>query len=250
MDDKRLVFDSISGHFEKWREKYTGELFGYIIETCGLDETKKCLEIGPGTGQATDFALDTGCDYTAIELGENLAEIMKKKYGGRSNFRIIVDDFEKHEFEPESFDLVYSAATIQWIDEKIAYEKCFDMLRSGGYLAMFRMLDDYRTPNPELHDDIQRVYSEHYAVEIPYTCRFGYENGEEYGFTYLGRKEFFGQRSYTADEFAEFIKTNADLITIKESNREPFFRGIREAILRHENRIFINSTYVLDLYRK
>ena len=93
MDDKRLVFDSISEQFEKWREKYTDELFSYIIETCRLDETKKCLEIGPGTGQASDFALDTGCDYTAIELGENLAEIMKKKYGGRSNFHIIVDDF-------------------------------------------------------------------------------------------------------------------------------------------------------------
>ena len=124
------------------------------------------------------------------------------------------------------------------------------MLKDKGYLAMFRMLDDYRTPDPELYNDIQSVYSEHYAVEIPYTCRFDYENGENYGFTYLGRKEFFGQRSYTADEFVEFIKTNADLITIKEENRESFFGGIHDAIIRRGNKIVINSTYVLDLYRK
>lgn len=250
MEDNRLVFDTISEHFDKWREKYSQELFDYIVKTCELNETKTCLEIGPGTGQASDFAINTGCDYTAIELGANLAEVMKKKYGSFDNFKIINDDFEKHIFEAQSFDVVYSAATIQWIKEDIAYKKCFDMLKSNGYLAMFRMLDDYKTPNPELYKEIQKVYDTHYAVNIPYTCKFDYKNGEAYGFKYVERKEFYGSRIYNADEFVEFIKTNADLITIKEENKEAFFNGIHDAIERHENKIAINSTYVLDLYKK
>ena len=90
MEDKRLVFDTISERFDQWREKYTPELFDYIIKTCYLDETKSCLEIGPGTGQASDFAIKTGCDYTAIELGSNLASVMSSKYGNYSNFKIIL----------------------------------------------------------------------------------------------------------------------------------------------------------------
>jgi SAM-dependent methyltransferase len=250
VDDNRLVFDSISEQFDKWREHYSQELFDYIIKTCELNATKRCLEIGPGTGQASDFAIHTGCDYTAIELGANLAKIMQKKYGGFGNFKLVVDDFEKHFFVPESYDLIYSAATIQWIKEEVAYSKCFEMLKNRGYLAMFRMHDDYKTPNPELYEEIQHEYDVHYAVNVPYTCKFNYENGSTYGFVYLGRSNFHGQRVYTADEYVEFVKTNADLITIKEEMREPFFDGIHDAIMRHGNKIVIQSVYVLDLYQK
>lgn len=250
MEDKRLVFDTISEHFDKWRQKYSQELFDYIIKTCELDNTKSCLEIGPGTGQASDFAIKTGCDYTAIELGSNLAKVMNEKYGDYKNFKIIVDDFEKHSFEQNSFDLVYSAATIQWIQEDIAYKKCYEMLKSNGYLAMFRMIDDYRTSNPVLYQDIQEIYDKYFVVNIPYTCKFNYLNGENYGLKYVERKEFYGSRTYNADDYVEYNKTHAPHITIKEEYKDLFYNGIRDAVLKHGNEVKINSTYVLDLYKK
>ena len=90
LEDKRLVFDTITEQFDEWRERYSEELFEYIRTTCELKTGKKCLEIGPGTGQASDFAIQSGCDYTAIELGENLAEAMQKKYGSYKNFKMII----------------------------------------------------------------------------------------------------------------------------------------------------------------
>lgn len=250
MKDKRLVFDSITDQFDKWRARYSEELFDYIVKTCKMNEEKKVLEIGPGTGQATDFALLTGCDYTAIELGANNTAFMREKYGTFPNFRIINDDFETHEFPENEFDIVYSAATIQWIRQTLAYEKCYSILKSGGFLAMFRMGSDYKNKNPKLYEEIQQEYAEHYAVEIPYTCKFDYEIGEQFGFRYLGKTKFYGQRIYTADEYVEFIKTNADLITIKEECKEPFFGGVKDAVLRHGNQIVIDDTFVLDLYQK
>lgn len=98
MEDNRLAFDKIIDIFDKWRCRYSQELFDYIIETCELDKSKKCLEIGPGTGQATDFALQTGCNYTAIELGKNLAKFMKDKYAKYPNFNIVNADFETYKF--------------------------------------------------------------------------------------------------------------------------------------------------------
>lgn len=248
--DKRLVFDTIPEQFDKWRQRYSPELFAYLIKTCGLDSTKSVLEIGPGTGQASDFAINAGCNYTAIELGKNLADVMKRKFGSRPNFKIIVGDFEKHDFAPASFDFVYSAATIQWIQEDIAYSKCFDMLKHGGYLAMFRMLDDYKTPNPELYAEIQKVYDAHFDSEQPYTCKFDYKAGTAHGFTYLGEHKFFGSRTYTADEYVAYIKTHSGHITLKADKRDAFFSGIREAVVRHGGTITVNATYMLDLYRK
>lgn len=34
-------------------------------------------------------------------------------------------------FEENTYDLVYSAATIQWIPEEIAFTKTFQMLKAG-----------------------------------------------------------------------------------------------------------------------
>ena len=96
MFDQRLVFDTPPELFDKWRVKYSQELFDHIVKKCGLNSKKKCLEIGPGTGQATDFALETGCDYCAIELGANLADLLKEKFDKFENFKVINADFETY----------------------------------------------------------------------------------------------------------------------------------------------------------
>lgn len=250
MFDQRLVFDTIPELFDKWRVRYSQELFDYIVKECRLNREKKCLEIGPGTGQATEFAIETGCDYCAIELGSHLAELLKRKYDQYENFQVINADFEIYPFESEQFDLVYSAAAIQWINEEIAYQKSYSILKDQGYLAAFFMYGDYKTNNPALAEDIQHVYSTYFVSETPYRQKFDYEAGEKYGFHYLGKKEFYGTRSYSADEYIEYIKTHSDHITIKEECRDLFFHGIRDAILNHGDKIRFQDTYVLHLYQK
>ncbi len=250
MEDARKVFDTIPEQFDKWRPCYSQELFDFIIEKCGLNKDKKCLEIGPGTGQATDFALKTGCDYLAIELGEHLSEFMKEKYKGYDNFRIINADFETYPFVNENFDLVYSAATIQWIPEGIAFPKCYELLKENGYLAMFMTKENYRTNNPVLYDDICKVYDQYFESETPYTQRFRYENATKYRFRSIEKFEFCGERELSAEEHIAYIGTHADHITLKPECREQFISGIRNAINKHGGKIQFIDTYVLYLCKK
>ena len=77
-----MIFDTIPEQFDKYRPRYCAELFADLIEYAGIGPGKVVLEIGPGTGQATEPILDTGCDYSAIEIGGHLFEKMKAKYGG------------------------------------------------------------------------------------------------------------------------------------------------------------------------
>ena len=126
--DFRKTFDKIPESFDKYRPRYCKELFQELEMVCGLNSEKKVLEIGPGTGQATGTILMTGCDYTGIELGENFTSFMKDKFGHIHNFHIVNADFETYNFNENIYDLVYSAATIQWIPEKIAFTKIYKML--------------------------------------------------------------------------------------------------------------------------
>ena len=75
----RKIFDTIPEQFDKYRPRYSKELFDSLIDYAKIGPGKSVLEIGPGTGQATDPILDTGCDYHAIELGEHLYAKMQEK---------------------------------------------------------------------------------------------------------------------------------------------------------------------------
>lgn len=247
----RKIFDSIPEQFDKYRPRYCAELFADLIEYSGTVPGKTVLELGPGTGQATEPILNTGCNYHAIELGEHFTEMMKMKYGARSNFRIINDDFITHDFGSQKFDLIYSAATIQWILEEIAFSKTFDLLKPGGTLAMMLTLSDYKTSNEALYKEIQQVYSAYFRPETEYTNGgFQYTNAPNYGYVGFEKRAYSGKRQFTADEYVAFSGTHCDHIVIPEPYKSKFFNGLRKAVLDAGNKIVFYDTFVLFLTKK
>ena len=247
----RTIFDTIPEAFDRHRTRYCPELFADLLEQSGAGPQSAVLELGPGTGQATEPLLDSGCDYTGIELGNNFARVLTGKYGTRSNFHLIHDDFITHDFGERQYDLIYSAATIQWIPEETAFGKTFALLKPGGMLAMFLTRRDYRTPNPALYEKIQQVYTRDFKPAIPYTHgSFQYENALRYGFTDWRKRVFRTTQVYTADEYVAFCGTHCDHIVIPEPPRSRFFAGLRQAVLDFGNRLEVFDSHVLMTVRK
>lgn len=246
----RKIFDTIPEQFDKWRPHYCKEAFADIIEHAGLNSEKSALEIGPGTGQATEPILKTGCRYLAVELGEHLAAYMQKKFGAYPNFQIINADFETCDFGRRKFDLVYSAAAMQWIPEKIGFTRAFDLLNSGGTFAMMILKSDYKTPNEDLYRKIQRVYDAYFHPVPPYTQRLEYGNVVNYGFTDFECRKYSGTREFSADGYISYIGTHSDHIVLKEPERSEFYAGIRDAVVSSGGKVVSNDTVVLYLARK
>ena len=250
-DEFRRVFDLIPDEFDRFRPRYSEELFDLLIDRAEIGPGKSVLEIGPGTGQATEPVLRTGCEYHAIELGEHLYRKMEEKYGKLPNFNIVNDDFVTHDFGDMKFDMIYSAATIQWIPEEVAFAKTFKLLKPGGTLAMMLTSSEYRSDNEPLFEKIQNLYDKYYKPDIPYTHgKFSYTAAPEYGYSEVERFEFKGRRVFSSDEYVEFSGTHCDHIVIPESIRTEFFEGLRNAVLEAGNRIVFNDTYVLYITKK
>ena len=247
----RKIFDTIPEQFDRYRSRYCRELFDDLIAYAGVAPGKDVLELGPGTGQATEPILHTGCRYHAIELGENLYAMMKRKYGAFPNFSIENGDFITHDFGDRRFDLIYSAATIQWIPEEVAFAKTFELLKPGGTLAMMLTRGDYQTPNPALYEKIQQVYSRWFTPEVEYQHRgFRYTAASEYGYHAVEKREYPGRRVYTADEYAAYCGTHCDHLVIPEPNKTLFFQGLRKAVLDAGDQIIFQDTHVLYLAKK
>ena len=247
----RRIFDTIPEQFDRYRTRYSAELFADLIAYANVTAESSVLELGPGTGQATDPILQTGCDYHAIELGEHLYAAMRQKYGAFPNFSIVNDDFITHDFGNERFDMIYSAATIQWIPEQIAFSKTFELLKPGGVLAMMLTKGDYRTPNEALYQKIQEVYTAYFKPETPYPHgAFGYTNAPQYGYVDMEKREFYGTRTYTAEEYAAYCGTHCDHLVIPEPYKTKFFDGLRNTVKKSGDRVVFHDTHVLYLARK
>ena len=247
----RRIFDTIPEQFDRFRPKYSRELFAFLVDRAKIAPGKSVLEIGPGTGQATDPILKTGCDYNAIEFGEHLFAKMQEKYGSFPNFHIVNDDFITHDFGRRRFDMIYSAATIQWIPEEVAFSKTFELLKPGGVLAMMLTRSDYKTPNEALYARIQKLYDRYYKPDIPYTHGgFRYDHALNYGYVEFEEHAFPGRREMDADEYVSFCGTHCDHIVIPEPYRTPFFEGLRSAVAEGGGKIVFEDTHVLYLAKK
>lgn len=132
----RTAFDSGAANYDAIRPRYCAELFQKIVEAGSLQPGVTCLEIGPGTGQATEPILDTGATVVAVELGKNLADYLAAKYADRGNLQVWQGDFLDFP-EDKQFDLIYSATAFHWIPREDGLAKVMRLLKPGGVLALF-----------------------------------------------------------------------------------------------------------------
>lgn len=161
----RMKFNEDEKKYDKWRPTYVKELFDPIIQYSNIDEISKALEIGIGTGQATLPILKIGCQVTAIQIGEKLAQYSKQKFTSYSNFEVVNVDFEGFFSHDETFNLIYSATAFHWIAEEVGYTKSFKLLKPGGVLALFSNHPFVNRQDDLLHNKIQQVYRKYKLFE-------------------------------------------------------------------------------------
>lgn len=67
-----------------------------------------------------------------------MAEILKGKCTKYSNALVDVVPFEEWNCtDNEKYDMIYSAQAFHWIDKKVKYKKCHELLKDNGYLVLF-----------------------------------------------------------------------------------------------------------------
>ena len=131
---KGWTFNTVSKTYDKMRPGYPDELYQALFAYAPLNASCAAVEVGIGAGQASLPVLKTGCALTAVEYGDQLAEVCREKFRDYSRFSVITGKFEDAVLPEDAFDLVYSASAFHWVPEEIGYPKVFRILKSGGCL--------------------------------------------------------------------------------------------------------------------
>jgi len=253
--DIKYLFDDVVLNYEKRRPNYGTELFKHIIKYAEITRDKSVIEVGCGTGQATEPFLKTNCKVTAVELGENLASYTREKFKAYKNLHVVSSAFEDYDCDDNKFDMIYSATAFHWIPDEIGYKKAYRIIKNGGSIALFWNRPSINDKNNPVHQKIQSIYNEilpHWSYKVTsdeekssmYSSIIN--KIEQCGFTNIEFKLYHNTRKMTGVEYIELLNTYSDHLALAKSIKSQLFHGIRTVIEEFGNEIIINDA--IDLY--
>ncbi|ELU09650.1 hypothetical protein CAPTEDRAFT_54831, partial [Capitella teleta] len=150
--------------YRLFRPNYPPELFLKIIDYCRDSKTQfqTCVDLGCGSGQST-FPLAPHFDQVfGVDVSESQIKEATKNTeltpARNVSFRVgSADDLTF--LEPHSVDLITVAQTIHWLDTRIFYAQCKQVLKPRGVLAVYGYGNVY-LDNPVANSVISKFYRE------------------------------------------------------------------------------------------
>lgn len=131
-----------------------------LAELCGIDEKKKVLVVGCGTGfNACYIARTFGCTLVGVDLAKEAVEKARdraKNQGLDERVEFRVGDAYDLPFEADSFDVVVTQFVAQFLDMGKALAEFARVLRPGGCVGLNEIFRD-KDVAPEISDKIDEA---------------------------------------------------------------------------------------------
>jgi SAM-dependent methyltransferase len=235
----RATFDEVALLYDRARPGYPPALIDDVIALSGIPEGGCILEVGCGTGIATEPFARRGYRIDAVELGANLAAIAEEKFAAYPNVSIQVGDFEQMPIPDSSYDLAISAQAFHWIDPNVGYPKLARALKLGGAIALWwhthvRTTDDgfFAAVQPlydrEMHGGKRTAFRQPRPEEVSFPHKERIDRSG--GFGEVTIRTYRWDLDYTAAVYIDLLRTYSDHIAMEAAARDRLFRGISDLI--------------------
>lgn len=246
------MFDKAAEYYDKFRPGYPREIIETLVDKTKLSEKSKTLEIGAGSGKATEYFKDYGFSIRCIEPGENLVKNGQIKYKEYSHIKFECGRFEEVELTSETYDVIYAAQSFHWVPQPIGYQKCAKMLAENGNLALFWNM--YLAYDNNEDNDLLKL-SNKYGGFADFVNEEQCENRiysivnaiQDSGlFETPTVYKHLWKQEYTADEYYGFVLTGNRFLQLSDEVKET----ARKEIVEHANKFGgkIVRTYLCVLY--
>ncbi len=145
------VFNEVAVEYDRHRPTYPDVLIDQACEVAGLRGGERVLEIGCGTGQLTRSLLARGLHVTALEPGDQLILLAEENLKNAGDVEFIHARLEDVQLPRESYQAVFSASAIHWVDPDLSWRKIADTLVPNGTLALIQYfgLREQRSANDQ-----------------------------------------------------------------------------------------------------
>lgn len=231
----RATFDDSPELYDSARAVAPPELFDELVALARLEPGAQLLEVGCGTGQATLPLARRGFEIVAVELGESLAAVARRKLVEFPHVKVVTSSFEDWDPAGARFDGVVSFNAFHWIDPEVRFAKSAEVLRPGGALAVVGMrLVEHDAADPvwlslkEYEDGAVGEGNSHSRMEsVRDRSREFLEDGHFREVT-LRRHQW--DITFDAGGYVDLLRTQSVYRALDETSREELFEKIHRRI--------------------
>jgi SAM-dependent methyltransferase len=250
MTEQRFVFGEVAELYDRFRPGYPEELIERVLQTAALPVHGRILEVGCGTGQATQAFARRGFEMTCLEPSPAMASLALSNLEDFTRLEIVVETFEAWPPPERPFDLIISAQAFHWVDPKVRFAKAARVLRPGGVLALFGHVP---LPDPgPLRQQIDRAYAEcapSLAAREPGSAPAAIPLAEEFaaaqGFGEVVSFDVPWLRHWSAADYLGMLRTQSNHALLPASELDALLSQLGAAIDAHGG--FATVRYVARL---
>ncbi|ASW05898.1 class I SAM-dependent methyltransferase [Rhizobium sp. 11515TR] len=234
--EQRFTFDGVASLYNTSRPLYPAALFADVIDFAGLEAKDQVLEIGCGSGQATEGFARRGLSILALDPGAELIAVARERLAEFPRVRFEQTTFEAWPGKPESFRLIFAAQSFHWVSPELRFAATAALLAPEGTLAVFGNVP--MKPEPPLSDKFAGIYACHapqfagppveawylpdgpIARELRQSDHFGAPAHHSYSW----------RRSHTAQSYTDLLRTLSSYRLLSEDRREALLFELADAI--------------------
>ncbi len=234
--EQRFTFDQVAGLYDQARAGYPQALYDDLMVVANLAAGDAVLEVGCGTGKATEDLARRGLRVVALDPGPVMIAAAQRRVASFADLRFVETTFEAWPVEAGAFRLVAAAQAWHWIAPDIRFRKAFDALAAGGSLAVFGSAPgDVAEP---LREALERAHARHapelagppperaYLPDGPFARDF-----ERSGlFGPVSHKSYAWRRTFSAQAYVDYLGAVSRYRLIDEARRESLFADVAKVI--------------------
>jgi SAM-dependent methyltransferase len=247
----RQIAESFGGEaerYERTRPAYPDAMVDAIL---AAGPARHVLDVGTGTGISARPFLQRGCQVLGVEPDERMAALAR-----RSGLEVEIATFEAWDPGGRTFDVVVAGQAWHWVDPVLGACRAADVLRPGGWLALFW---NVMALPPDFAEGCSAVYRR-VLPDFPFFQDHAPGGTAAYaslldkatdgirrsaGFGEPARQEFPWARPYTRDEWLDTVPTFGGHARVPPEKLAELLAGIGKVIDAAGGSITVGYTAVV-----
>lgn len=250
------VYGEVADGYDEVRPGYPDALAAAVLTYAGA-LPGRAVEVGAGTGKATELFARRGVPVHRLEPDRRMAGVLGERMVTYPGVVVEIRRFEDWRPPGGGVDLLYSAQAWHWVDPESRWPRARAALAPGGVVAIFG--HSYDLVDPAIEAAVWELQAQLQTASStmarpgpvdPESCWFTVELAGSGLFTDLRTEVFHPIVAYPTAGYLALVRTFSAYRTLPPARRRQMDDALTRIVDEHGGTVAIDLTTILALGRR